>query len=83
MPLLHANSFGSGEDLVILHGFLGTSDNWKSLGKAYADAGFRLHLLDQRNHGRSFHSSANFLIPLWQKTSWTTSLSMALKKQRF
>ena len=57
MPLLHANSFGSGEDLVILHGFLGTSDNWKSLGKAYADAGFRLHLLDQRNHGRSFHST--------------------------
>tara|TARA_B110000305_G_scaffold229662_1_gene280866 strand:+ start:1831 stop:2601 length:771 start_codon:yes stop_codon:yes gene_type:complete len=57
MPLLHANSFGSGEDLIILHGFLGTGDNWKTLGKAYADAGFRVHLLDQRNHGRSFHSA--------------------------
>ena len=56
MPILHANSFGEGQDLVVLHGFLGTSDNWKTLGKAYADAGFRVHLLDQRNHGRSFQS---------------------------
>ena len=69
MPLLHANSFGSGEDLVILHGFLGTSDNWKTLGKAYADAGFRVHLLDQRNHGR--------------KTSWPTCQKMTLKKPLF
>ena len=58
MPLLHANVLGEGEDLIILHGFLGMSDNWKSLGKAYANKGYKVHLLDQRNHGKSFHDPA-------------------------
>ncbi len=56
MSLLHANVLGSGDDLIILHGFLGMSDNWKTLGAKYAEQGFRVHLVDQRNHGRSFHS---------------------------
>jgi len=30
-------------------------DNWKSLALSMADAGFQVHLVDQRNHGRSFH----------------------------
>jgi esterase len=42
--------------LLILHGFLGMSDNWKTLGAQFAEAGFQVHLLDLRNHGRSFHS---------------------------
>jgi pimeloyl-ACP methyl ester carboxylesterase len=42
--------------LVILHGFLGMADNWKTLGTQYAQEGFQVHLLDLRNHGRSFHS---------------------------
>lgn len=41
---------------MILHGFLGMSDNWKTLGNKYAENGFEVHLIDQRNHGRSFHS---------------------------
>jgi len=53
---LYANVFGEGDPFVILHGFLGMSDNWKTLGKKIADQGFRVHLLDQRNHGRSPHS---------------------------
>jgi pimeloyl-ACP methyl ester carboxylesterase len=53
---LHANIIGEGKPLVILHGFLGMSDNWKSLGKQFASSGFQVHLIDQRNHGRSFHS---------------------------
>lgn len=56
MPILHATQNGTGPDLLILHGFLGMSDNWKTLAKAYAEAGFRVHLIDQRNHGKSFHS---------------------------
>ncbi len=56
MPILHATQQGEGPDLLILHGFLGMSDNWKTLAKAYAEAGFRVHLIDQRNHGKSFHS---------------------------
>lgn len=55
--ILHSNIVGSeGKPLLILHGFLGMSDNWKTLGKKFAAAGFQVHLIDQRNHGRSFHS---------------------------
>jgi esterase len=56
MPLLHSNILGNGVPLLILHGFLGMSDNWKTLGSQYAEEGFEVHLLDQRNHGKSFHS---------------------------
>jgi len=55
--ILHSNILGEGTPLLILHGFLGMSDNWKTLGKKYAESGFQVHLIDQRNHGRSFHST--------------------------
>lgn len=54
--LLHSKIIGTGKPMIILHGFLGMSDNWKTLGRKYADNGLQVHLLDQRNHGRSFHS---------------------------
>ena len=54
---LHSNIIGQGKPFVILHGFLGMSDNWKTLGNQFADAGFEVHLVDQRNHGRSFHDA--------------------------
>lgn len=53
---LHSQILGKGEPFVILHGFLGMSDNWKTLGTRWAEDGYEVHLLDQRNHGRSFHS---------------------------
>ena len=53
---LHSNILGEGQPLLILHGFLGMSDNWKTLGKDFAEAGYEVHLIDQRNHGRSPHS---------------------------
>ncbi len=56
MELLHSKILGSGKPFIILHGFLGMSDNWKTLGNRYAE-NFEVHLIDQRNHGRSFHSS--------------------------
>lgn len=52
---LHSNILGEGKPFVILHGFLGMSDNWKTLGAKFSEAGFQVHLIDQRNHGRSFH----------------------------
>ncbi len=55
---LHSNIIGKGKPFVILHGFLGMGDNWKSLGKRFAEQGYQVHLLDQRNHGRSFHSES-------------------------
>jgi len=54
--LLHSNILGEGKPVVILHGFLGMSDNWKTMGQKISEAGFQVHLLDQRNHGHSFHS---------------------------
>ena len=54
--LLHSRIEGEGKPLVILHGFLGMSDNWKTLGTQFAVDGFQVHALDLRNHGKSFHS---------------------------
>ena len=54
--LLHGNIVGEGKPLVILHGFLGMGDNWKTLARQWAETGYEVHLIDQRNHGRSFHS---------------------------
>lgn len=54
--LLHSIILGEGKPVLILHGFLGMLDNWKSIGKQLADDGFQVHLIDQRNHGNSFHS---------------------------
>ena len=52
--ILHSNIIGEGKPFVILHGFLGMSDNWKTLGSQFSEQGFQVHLVDQRNHGRSF-----------------------------
>ena len=57
MELLHSNIIGKGEKkLIILHGFLGMGDNWKTHAKNLAEKGYCVHLIDQRNHGRSFWS---------------------------
>ena len=54
---LHSIILGEGTPLLILHGFLGMADNWKTLGKQYTQNGFEVHLIDQRNHGKSYWSS--------------------------
>jgi len=54
---LHSNIIGEGKPFIILHGFLGMGDNWKTLAKQFSSLGFQVHLIDQRNHGRSFHDS--------------------------
>lgn len=56
--LLYSNILGEGKPFIILHGFLGMSDNWKTLGVQFSEEGFQVHLIDQRNHGRSFHDDA-------------------------
>lgn len=55
---LYSNTIGNGKPFLILHGFLGMSDNWKTLGTQFSELGYQVHLLDLRNHGRSFHSEA-------------------------
>lgn len=54
---LYSNIIGEGKPFIILHGFLGMGDNWKTLAKHFSESDFEVHLVDQRNHGRSFHSN--------------------------
>lgn len=55
MQLLHSKILGAGEPLLIIHGYFGSGDNWKMIANKLSDT-FQVHLIDQRNHGRSFHS---------------------------
>ncbi|OEK02545.1 alpha/beta hydrolase [Roseivirga sp. 4D4] len=52
--LLNYKSFGEGQPLIILHGLFGSLDNWVTLGKKFGED-FKVFLVDQRNHGQSFH----------------------------
>ena len=54
--ILHSRIEGEGIPLLIIHGFLGMLDNWKSLATQFAAQGFQTHALDLRNHGKSFHA---------------------------
>lgn len=56
MPVsLYAHRRGAGKPLIILHGLFGSGDNWRTLGKRFAEH-FDVHALDLRNHGRSPHA---------------------------
>jgi len=52
---LNFKKLGEGEPLIILHGVFGSLDNWQSIGKSLAE-NHTVYLVDQRNHGLSFHS---------------------------
>ncbi|MDP5104958.1 MAG: alpha/beta fold hydrolase, partial [Polaribacter sp.] len=52
--IVHSIIQGEGFPLLILHGYFGSSDNWKTLANQFAED-FQVHAIDQRNHGRSFH----------------------------
>ena len=58
MNVLHSSIIGSGDDhFIILHGFLGMGDNWKTHAKNLSEKEYCVHLVDQRNHDRSFWSN--------------------------
>jgi len=53
---LYSKIYGDkAQDLIIIHGLFGMSDNWNSLGKKFSKY-YKVHLIDLRNHGRSPHS---------------------------
>ena len=57
LKILHSKiTSDKGEELLILHGFLGMGDNWKTYANVLTKMGYRVHLIDQRNHGKSFWS---------------------------
>lgn len=53
---LFYREYGQGQPMIILHGLMGSSDNWlpqaKMLGEHY-----HVWVVDQRNHGQSPHST--------------------------
>lgn len=52
---LFYRAIGQGHPLIILHGLMGSSDNWLTQSKMLAEQ-YHVYMVDQRNHGRSFHS---------------------------
>lgn len=58
--ILHSKIYGedkSGTPLLVFHGLFGMLDNWGSFGKEMSEF-FPVHLIDLRNHGKSFHSES-------------------------
>ena len=52
---LNFKKIGEGNPIDILHGLFGSSDNWVSLWKKFAENNL-VYLIDLQNHGRSPHS---------------------------
>ena len=52
---LNFKIYGSGEPIIILHGFLGSLDNWITFAKLLSE-NYMIILVDQRNHGKSPHT---------------------------
>ncbi|MEZ4879448.1 MAG: alpha/beta fold hydrolase, partial [Chitinophagales bacterium] len=58
MLQLNYKKFGSGnQHLIILHGFLGSLDNFQTIAKALEEQ-FTIYLIDARNHGKSPHTNS-------------------------
>lgn len=58
MEILNSKIFGEEQTatpLLVFHGLFGMLDNWGTFGKELGEF-MPVHLLDLRNHGRSFHS---------------------------
>ena len=57
MIQLHFKKYGDeGKPLIILHGFLGSLDNWHTLSTLWSKNGIAVYAVDLRNHGRSPHT---------------------------
>jgi pimeloyl-ACP methyl ester carboxylesterase len=52
---LFFRELGQGDPIIILHGLFGSSDNWLTQAKLFADK-YEVFSIDQRNHGQSPHS---------------------------
>ncbi|MBL0287200.1 MAG: alpha/beta fold hydrolase [Bacteroidetes bacterium] len=56
--LLNFKKYGDlGPPIIILHGFLGSLDNWLSIAKQLSKDN-QVFLIDQRNHGKSPHNES-------------------------
>ena len=53
---INFKSYGEGKPVVILHGLLGSLDNWVSLSKTLSST-YKIIILDLPNHGKSYHTT--------------------------
>ncbi|BBA17520.1 alpha/beta fold hydrolase [Blattabacterium cuenoti] len=53
--ILHSNIYGSGSSILVFHGLFGNGENWVSFARKFEN-NYQVHLLDIRNHGKSFFS---------------------------
>lgn len=53
---LFFRKYGHGPAVIIVHGLYGASDNWVTIARELSTR-FEVFLVDQRNHGRSPHST--------------------------
>ena len=53
---LNFKIYGSGDPIIILHGFMGSLDNWQTFAKQLAED-YMVITVDQRNHGKSPHDN--------------------------
>ena len=57
---LFYREFGEGRPLIILHGLMGSSDNWVTHGKELAKH-FHVFIPDQRNHANLFIATISIM----------------------
>ncbi len=74
MKLYH-REVGEGQPIIILHGLFGSSDNWLTIAKKL-EGGFKVYLIDQRNHGQSGHSDA------WDYTAMVADLAAFIQENK-
>ncbi len=55
MSPLFYNKIGKGQPIIIIHGLLGSSNNWTTFAHSLSE-NFACYLIDLRNHGKSFHN---------------------------
>jgi pimeloyl-ACP methyl ester carboxylesterase len=62
--IINSERIGNGQKtIVILHGLYGSSDSWIRVANLLG-SDYTIHLLDQRNHGKSFHDSSHSYLDL-------------------
>jgi esterase len=62
--MLNHKTYGTGPNLVILHGLFGMLDNWSTLARRWAE-NYTVTLVDLRNHDRlvRIHKGAYARLP--------------------
>ncbi|HON37689.1 MAG TPA: alpha/beta hydrolase [Deltaproteobacteria bacterium] len=81
--LLHYIDVGSGDPVVLVHGFAETVYSWHENVPALMEAGFRLILVDQPGHGRSGAPGGTYTYTLENQAEAVVKLTEHLGLRKF